>query len=617
MSQDLIDNILDFSLENKLRIELFKEYYSKNRKNDSIELLYRICGMYQFSGSKIIENFLYDFINDHELSGVFKLEAAQNLILYYELDEDYEKGDSDEDKQIKDENNKIIKQRNEKRIKDGYKALDIVCFELRGSDISIPCQIDAICILMRNEDYKESSNKYFILLINDLSIDCDYRYKTILSLEKKDIKEFKFFIKNACLEFLNNNKNMTMYRILSAQYLLQNCELEEKTKIQGILLEFANDKNLDYNLRADSADTLLSLGTQEYKDLARDIIICLGRTGGKNKTVYDNAQNVHTKEIEKSVLEILNVICSVKTMKINNISIDFQYIEKEIVNILSENRNICKNICKNNKNLKDEEFEKLEKLEIKYCSDECMKFCEKEDRILVSLNRIFMDRTLYSQFTSTLSNILVKLWSYIHESEFKDEMLKRLIEELDEMSGTCSSGFVSRLVNVLSGFDEKLSIRISYEDQIIANMNGRLNIRAQKILDDDSKFYGINLNDFIELYINSNNDLRKYLINEIIGDKNITFLPTMKQIITKFLEDDKDVKIKQCIEIFAENVLNEMMLDSYKYANRQNFSLFFRTYISEIREELSEEFKEILTPSEFDLCIRKAISTYEGINYLI
>ena len=59
MSQDLIDNILDFSLENKLRIELFKEFYSKNRKNDSIELLYRICGMYNIFVNKYIALILY------------------------------------------------------------------------------------------------------------------------------------------------------------------------------------------------------------------------------------------------------------------------------------------------------------------------------------------------------------------------------------------------------------------------------------------------------------------------------------------------------------------------------------------------------------------------------
>jgi hypothetical protein len=608
MSVNLVNDILDFSLENKLRIELFKEFYNTNRKNDSMELLYRICGMYQFSGSKIIESFLYDFINDSDLSGVFKLESAQNLILYYELEEEYEKGDSEEDKKVKDENNEIIRKRNENRKNNGYKALDIVCSELRNSDISIPCQINAIIMLMKNTDYRENSNKYFIMLINDLNIDCDYRYKTILSLEKKDVKDFNYFIKNSCIEFLNNEKNMTMYRILSAQYLLQNCEIEEKDKIQDILLGFSNDKELDYNLRADAADTLLSLGTQYYKDLARDIILCLGRTGGNTKTIYNNAQNVHTKEIEKSVLEILNVICSVKTMKINNLPIDFYYIEKEIKNLIDEKRIICENDCKNNKKIQEKE---------NYCSENCQKFCEKEERIFISLNRIFMDRTLYSAFTSTLSNILVKLWSYIQESEYKDEMIKRLLEELDEMSGTCSSGFVSRLVNVISGFDEKLSIRISYEDQIIANMNGRLNQRAQKILDEDSKFYNENLNDVIELYINSDIKLKKYLINKIIGEKTITFLPTMKQIISEFLKEDKELKIKQCIDIFSENVLNEMMLDSYKYANRQNFSLFFRTYISDIREELFVEFKEILTPTEFDLCIRKAISMYEGVNYLI
>ena len=40
---------------------------------------------------------------------------------------------------------------------------------------------------MKVEKYKEQSNSYFINIINDEKINCDYRYKTILSLEKKDI----------------------------------------------------------------------------------------------------------------------------------------------------------------------------------------------------------------------------------------------------------------------------------------------------------------------------------------------------------------------------------------------------------------------------------------------
>ena len=59
-------------------------------------------------------------------------------------------------------------------------------------------------------------------------------------------------------------------------------------------------------------------------------------------------------------------------------------------------------------------------------------------------------------------------------------MKKRLIEELEEMSGTCSSGFASRLVNVISGFGD-FSMRISWRDQITSNLSGRINKRIQNM----------------------------------------------------------------------------------------------------------------------------------------
>jgi hypothetical protein len=224
-----------------------------------------------------------------------------------------------------------------------------------------------------------------------------------------------------------------------------------------------------------------------------------------------------------------------------------------------------------------------------------------------------MDRTLYSN--STLSNIFIKLWCYIHLSEFKDEMIKRLFEELEDMSGTCSSGFLSRLVNVVSGFDENLSIRISWQDQIISNFVARLNSLAQKIIELNSPFYNEKLNDVIELFINENEEVRKHIISCICDNSSENI--KMSSIIEEFLKTHKETKIQHCVEIFSENVLNEMMIDCHKYAKRQNFLLFFRTYISIIREELFEEFKNYVTYSEFDLHMRKAISSYEGVNFLI
>ena len=56
---DIKKNILDLELDNELRIELFEKYY-KLQEEDSLELLSCICGMYQFSGIKILEKFLFD-----------------------------------------------------------------------------------------------------------------------------------------------------------------------------------------------------------------------------------------------------------------------------------------------------------------------------------------------------------------------------------------------------------------------------------------------------------------------------------------------------------------------------------------------------------------------------
>jgi hypothetical protein len=68
------------------------------------------------------------------------------------------------------------------------------------------------------------------------------------------------------------------------------------------------------------------------------------------------------------------------------------------------------------------------------------------------------------------------------------------------------------------------------------------------------------------------------------------------------------------VENFAEDVLNEMMVKSSNFAKRQNFLLFFRTFMPSIYEEMFNEFKDIITPSEFELAFRKAISCYEGEN---
>ena len=162
--------------------------------------------------------------------------------------------------------------------------------------------------------------------------------------------------------------------------------------------------------------------------------------------------------------------------------------------------------------------------------------------------RIQIDRATYGHSNLTLVSILVKIWGYIEESEHKEELENRLMEEIVESNNKCSSGYVGRLVNTLSGFDHDMSIIISFKDQIVANLEGRLNAKARGITDDT----------------------------------------------------------------FRDLVLEEMIVPVHHFDQRGNFLKFFRENISQIREEMYQEFKEFMEDSDYDMHFRSAIMSYEG-----
>jgi hypothetical protein len=93
-----------------------------------------------------------------------------------------------------------------------------------------------------------------------------------------------------------------------------------------------------------------------------------------------------------------------------------------------------------------------------------------------------------------------------------------------------------------------MSISISFEDQITANVEGRLNACIRNIKDDD----------------------------------------------------------------VIDNILNEMSIPVIHYELRKNFLTFFRQHISKIREELYNEFHTFMTDLDYDFYFRKAIIHYEG-----
>ena len=548
--ESLSELIVDLSLPIETRIQGIEMYFANFGQEESNEIINRLSMMYTMSGTKILEKYLYDMCMKCKISTFLKITAAKSLCYF------------NPEKEL------------------GYKALDTVCKDME--DVATPCQIEAVCLLMLHTTYKKQSLQYFCNIINNLKLDCDYRYKTILSLENKEIPARVYFIKESALLFFKNQNNRTLYRILAGQYLIQ------KTKIKGkeleqtelTLMSFAQDPDLDYNLRADAADVVLQLGSEENKKTAREIIMMLGRQDGDVKTIFDNAQNVHVDEIEQSVLEALEFLSGISMKTLSGVpgtaQITFEYVKKHI----------------------EEELEKSKpkepKRKTKKYKEEKKNYDEKEDKIKISLNRIYMDRALYSNYNCSLLHILLKIWTYLSTHKSCEDMKNRLLEELIDMSGTCSSGFASRLVNVISGYGD-FNLTISWRDQIVANFTGRLNARARDITSEEHIQKNGKLYNFREC---------NYIGCDVENDD--------------YRSDDAQHKKKllNMLEKFQENVLEEMTVNSNEFAARKNFLKFFRKNMLGIRQELYEEFKEHIPDTDFDLYFRAAIATYETGGYV-
>jgi hypothetical protein len=493
-SDNLSENILDLSLSAKKRIKYLEEFLKEFGDSETNQLINRLCTMYTMSGTKLLQEYLFLICTESNIPAILKLIVTNSLCYDGE------------------------------KCKVGYNALNIVCKDLNITSVPTPSKIKSIVLLMNSEDYKMESLEYFKIIISNKILDCDFRYKTILSLENEEKIDKHFFLEETMTCFFNNVLNFTMYRILAGQYLILKYKKVKET--EKVLLEFSLDLELDYNLRADAADVVLRMGTEENKIIARDVIMALGRSDSNTHTIFENAQNVHDEEIENSLNSALEFF---STIKIKN-TVNVPYIKKKL-------------LLRFSKESKDK---------------------DSIDKIKITMNRITMDRALYSKYNYSLENILIRLWCYIINHESKEEIILRLIEEIQEMSGTCSSGYSTRLVNVISGYGD-FEFRISWKDQIIANFSGRLNCRMKNIVTDGPCLY-------------------------------------------KDLTESKDFT---SFEDFQSLVLEEVTLKSNNYSGRKNFLLFFRRNMLSIREEMFKEFIDYIDECDFDLYFRNAISNYE------
>lgn len=354
------------------------------------------------------------------------------------------------------------------------------CFEAIAVDktVLVKYRIEGARYLFGSgvDENKEVAQECLVEIIGDLGLPSEFRYKIIVGfisrtgfstyLNSTKIKipydeEFVYGLQSC---FFYEETNGVRERILSGQHMLDmECvEDSEKIEIADILFAIADNADYDENTRADAADVVLRLGSEEQVVKARELIMklgysALGKGDKKNmldrvKTIYSNSQNIHDDKIAECVAKFIE-----KIIKENAKALPFEDVHQQCVDLIKA-RAAQKGSTLDN---------------------------EKKHRALKALNRVSIDTATFTKYNIGISQVFVHVWMKIgtHKGDVRLMLEDRIIEELVEMGETCSSGHAGRFVNVLAAVDVEL--RISYESQITANLAGRINARVKLITDAD------------------------------------------------------------------------------------------------------------------------------------
>jgi hypothetical protein len=287
--------------------------------------------------------------------------------------------------------------------------------------------------------------------------------QTILQDESIEVnKRHYFFANNDKYAKLNDNlvydlhpffftlgkerKYPLMLLLLTCRFIISFYPLESEIRddVLEFILDIADNKNEAEHIRAECADILYSIGVQEEVIYGMKILQELGHMDQDlNKiTLYSNTQNVHDSTIQDSVRKIIRTLHK-------------EYLQNNTQNNLIGNCSL-------------EYLHKLITDEAQY---------KHTDRLQEFFTRLMTDPTRFEGLNLVDVFILIVWKISTFSLEIKSECYKRLIEEIIDSQQTCHTGYVSRLVNVLSGFVEgdEYMLTMDPKDELRSAVFARLN----------------------------------------------------------------------------------------------------------------------------------------------
>lgn len=320
------------------------------------------------------------------------------------------------------------------------------------------------------EEHQQLAQKCLLEIVDDTSLSSSYRYESIASFigmtgiaakyrtTRLDVYGDETFVYPLQQRFFANEKNDTRERLLSGQHLLQmDLARDQWPEVERALLAVASGetdpmglvpppetadttkwlREAIHNIRADAADMIMRLGkSEETRAQAAELIGQLGTedvSSAIESNFYSNKQNVHLINETSSYIERMVVSSKGNVPK-------FDEAHNAVTDLINAN--------------------------------DALTYAQRI-HAFKSMNRISVDTARFTKYSMTQALIFCYVWQKVRDHEYAIDLKERLIQELIDMTDTCSSGHVARLVNIFSAYEES-SITISLEQQLRANVSARM-----------------------------------------------------------------------------------------------------------------------------------------------
>jgi hypothetical protein len=280
-----------------------------------------------------------------------------------------------------------------------YEVLQAYMYDTKD-DVNFTFFIDSLLHMITFVDFTDEMIEELLHWIFTTStIMWSMKFKLFKQVSEYRVKSTGLLVRLG--KTLINNNSLSNYTVL----VLQLTSFDDKT-LRNIFTRTKNSRIV--NVKSDIYDHLLTY--PKMKDEALDELKKLG----EGMRTLDSSQNVHmvTANVEQWLREIA-VAMEHTTIDSKVIEATFQLLREYWKETLPE---------------------------------------DKQAKLVYALQRLELDQSVYGSIGYKLSNILARVWKMIENSPYKEELEKRLCEELVEMSETCSTGHLLRLMNVFSGY---------------------------------------------------------------------------------------------------------------------------------------------------------------------